>query len=82
MDLFLILILAGILEIRPGALVEGGKNRDRNRVLCYKYVQITLIRDPEGGALYLLMEIILEYTKGFLGNKDAYDPGPYSRLSN
>ncbi|MCJ1478787.1 hypothetical protein MMC13_007471 [Lambiella insularis] len=70
-DLSLILILAGMLGTRPGALVEGGKNRGRNRVLCYKHVQVTLIRDPEGGAPCLLVEITLEYTKGFLGDKDA-----------
>lgn len=75
-DLSLILILAGMLGTRPGVLVEGGKNRGRNRVLCYKHVQVTLIRDPDRGPPHVLVETTLEYTKGFLGNKDAYDPGP------
>ena len=72
-DLCLILILAGMLGIRPGALVEGGKSRGKNRVLCYRHVQVTLIRNPDGGPPKVLVEITLEYTKGFLGNKDAYD---------
>lgn len=33
-DLCLILILAGMLGTRPGALVEGGKSGCKDRVLC------------------------------------------------
>jgi hypothetical protein len=33
----------------PGALVEGGKSWGKNRILCYRHVQVTLIRGPDGG---------------------------------
>jgi hypothetical protein len=36
----------------------------RNRVLRYGHVQVTLIRDPDGGPPKFLVEITLEYTKG------------------
>jgi hypothetical protein len=33
----------------PRALVEGGKSRGKNRILCYRHAQVTLIQGPDGG---------------------------------
>src|SRR5207248_9555414 len=44
------------------------------------HVYVTLIRNPDGGPLKVLVEITLEYTEGFLDNKDAYDDRMYASL--
>jgi hypothetical protein len=53
--------LAGITGNRPDALVN----------LRYRHLQLTLIRDPAGGQPRLFIELTAEFTKGFLGSKDA-----------
>ena len=38
--------------------------------LCYRHIQVTLLRDPEGGPHQILLEFTFEFTKEFLGIKD------------
>ncbi|KAF1935665.1 hypothetical protein EJ02DRAFT_484092 [Clathrospora elynae] len=38
--------------------------------LCYWHIQVTLLRDPEGGPHRVLLEFTFEFTKEFLGIKD------------
>jgi hypothetical protein len=40
--------------------------------LCYWHVQVTLLRDAEGGPYRVLLEFTFEFTKEFLGIKDLY----------
>jgi len=40
--------------------------------LRFGYVRVSLACDPEGGPYQVVICFILEYTKGFLGVKDAY----------
>lgn len=60
-QLILFCQLAGITGNRPEALVE----------LRYRHLKLTLIRDPNGGRPRLFIELTAEFTKGFLGLKDA-----------
>ncbi|PVH92773.1 C2H2 finger domain protein [Periconia macrospinosa] len=56
----LYLQLGGFTANRPKALLS----------LCYKHIQVTLLRDPEGGPHRVLLEFTFEFTKEFLGIKD------------
>ncbi|KAF2844020.1 hypothetical protein T440DRAFT_436948, partial [Plenodomus tracheiphilus IPT5] len=56
----LYLQLGGFTANRPQALLS----------LCYRHIQVTLLRDPEGGPHRLLLEFTFEFTKQFLGVKD------------
>ncbi|KAI2788589.1 hypothetical protein POX_e06608 [Penicillium oxalicum] len=38
--------------------------------LRYRYIGVSLLRDPQGGPHRILIEFKFEYTKGFLGSKD------------
>ncbi len=38
--------------------------------------RVVLARDPEGGLHKVLIKFTLEFTKTYLGNKDAYVPRP------
>jgi hypothetical protein len=42
--------------------------------LCYRHIMITLIRDPEGGPHKIVPEFTFEFTKEYLGMKEAYVP--------
>jgi hypothetical protein len=57
----LFLQLAGFSANRPQALLD----------LCYRHIMVTLLRDPEGGPHRILLEFTYEFTKEFLGSKDA-----------
>src|SRR5450755_4119873 len=61
-QLILFCQLAGMTGNRPEALLAL-----RLRHLC-----LTLVRHPDGGPPRLLMELTAEFTKTFLGLKDAY----------
>ncbi|KAH8710290.1 hypothetical protein GQ44DRAFT_714462 [Phaeosphaeriaceae sp. PMI808] len=52
--------LGGFTANRPQALLG----------LCYRHIQVTLLRDPEGGPHQVLLEFTFEFTKEFLGIKD------------
>ncbi|KAF2676861.1 hypothetical protein K458DRAFT_379389 [Lentithecium fluviatile CBS 122367] len=56
----LYLQLGGFTANRPQALLS----------LCYQHIQVTLLRDPEGGPHRVLLEFTFEFTKEFLGIKD------------
>lgn len=58
----LYLQLGGFTANRPQALLG----------LCYRHIQVTLLRDPEGGPQRVLLEFTFEFTKEFLGIKDLY----------
>jgi hypothetical protein len=53
--------LGGITGNRPEAILE----------LRYRHLRLTLIRDPNGGPPRLFIELTAEFTKGYLGAKDA-----------
>jgi hypothetical protein len=55
------LLLAGFSANRPQALLD----------LCYRHIRVTLLRDPEGGPNQILLEFTFEFTKEYLGSKDA-----------
>ncbi|KAJ9656079.1 hypothetical protein H2201_008651 [Coniosporium apollinis] len=57
----LFLQLGGITGNRPKALLE----------LRYRHITVTLLRDPENGPHRLLLEFTFEFTKEYLGIKDA-----------
>ncbi len=59
--------LAGIIGNRPEALVE----------LRFRQLELTLIRDPNADRPRLFIQLTSEYTKGYLGIKDACVPYPY-----
>ena len=62
-QLALIMQLAGITGNRPAALLA----------VCYRHIKVTLLPDPHGGERpRVLIEIIYKYTKGYLGEKDAF----------
>ena len=63
-QLILFCQLAGITGNRPEALVQ----------LRYRHLQLTLIRDRNNPRPRLFIELTAEFTKGFLGMKDAYVP--------
>ena len=56
----LYLQLGGFTANRPKAILG----------LYYRHIQITLLRDPEGGPHRILLEFTFEFTKKFLGIKD------------
>jgi hypothetical protein len=39
--------------------------------LCYRHIVVTLLRDPNGGPHRILIEFTCEFTKQYLGMKDA-----------
>ena len=39
--------------------------------LCYRHITVTPLRDPLGGPHRILLEFTYEFTKQFLGTKDA-----------
>lgn len=53
--------LAGFSGNRPQALLN----------LRYRDIVVTLLRDPDGGRHRILIEFTCEFTKQFLGVKDA-----------
>ncbi|KAF3481524.1 uncharacterized protein GIQ15_04283 [Arthroderma uncinatum] len=53
--------LAGFTANRPGALLK----------VRYQDIQVTLLRDPDGGPNNILIEFTPEFSKTFLGDKDA-----------
>ena len=62
-QLALIMQLAGITGNRPGALLA----------VRYRHIKVTLLPDPDGGEQpRVLIEIVFNHTKGYLGEKDAY----------
>jgi hypothetical protein len=69
-QLILFCQLAGITGNRPEALVN----------LRLRHLKLTLIRDPNGGRPRLFIELTAEYTKGFLGLKDAWVPFPFTHI--
>ncbi|KAF2682551.1 hypothetical protein K458DRAFT_307420 [Lentithecium fluviatile CBS 122367] len=56
----LYLQLGGFTANRPQALLG----------LCYRHIQVTLLRDPEGGPHRVLLKFTFEFTKEFLEIKD------------
>ena len=69
-QLALILLTAAFTTTRPGAIVEGAYAKGSNKVLCYKDIELTLLRNPEPGKQdVLVMEVTLFHTKGGLGQK-------------
>ena len=62
-QLALIMQLAGITGNRPSALLA----------VCYQHIKVTLLPDPDGREQpRVLIEIVFQHTKGYLGEKDAY----------
>jgi hypothetical protein len=61
-QLILFCQLAGITGNRPEALVN----------LRFRHFKFNLIRDPNRSRPRLFIELTAEYTKGYLGSKDAY----------
>lgn len=60
-QLALIMQLAGITDNRPGALLA----------VRYRHIKVTLLPDPDGGEQpRVLIEIVFDHTKGYLGEKD------------
>ncbi|KAI1664624.1 DUF3435 domain containing protein [Pyrenophora tritici-repentis] len=59
----LYLQLGGFTANRPPALLG----------LCYRHIQVTLLRDPKGGPYRVLLEFTFKFTKEFLGIKDLYE---------
>ena len=62
-QLALIMQFAGITGNRPSALLA----------VRYQHIKVTLLEDPDGGEQpRVLIEIVFNHTKGYLGEKDAY----------
>ena len=62
-QLALLLQLAGITGSRPEALLK----------ITYSDVKISLLRNPSGGEQpRVVVDLTLNHTKGYLGDKDAY----------
>lgn len=62
-QLALIMQLAGITGNRPSALLA----------VRYQHIKVALLKDPDGGEQpRVLIEIVFNHTKGYLGEKDAY----------
>ncbi|CAG8980240.1 hypothetical protein HYALB_00009822 [Hymenoscyphus albidus] len=53
--------LAAFSGNRPSAVLN----------LCYRHIIVTLLRDPKGGPHRILIEFTCEFTKQYLGMKDA-----------
>ena len=60
-ELGLFLQLAGLTTNRPQAILD----------LRYRHIQVSLLRDPQGGPHRNLIEFTFEFTKEWLGAKDA-----------
>lgn len=60
-ELCLFLQLAGFTVNRPSAILA----------LQYKHIMVTVLRDPAGGPHRLLLEFTFEFTKEYLGMKEA-----------
>lgn len=60
-ELCLFLQLAGFTVNRSSAILA----------LQYKHIMMTVLRDPEGGPHRLLLEFTFEFTKEYLGMKEA-----------
>lgn len=60
-QLLLFCQLAAITGNRPGALLQ----------LRFQHLRLTFVRDPEGGRPRLFIYLRPEFTKTFLGEKDA-----------
>ena len=64
-QLALIMQLAGITGNRPSALLA----------VCYQHIKVALLPDPDNREqARVLIEIVFQHTKGYLGEKDAYVP--------
>ena len=62
-QLALIIQLTGITGNRPSTLLA----------VRYQNIKVTLLKDPNGGEQpQVLIEIVFNHTKGYLGEKDAY----------
>jgi hypothetical protein len=57
----LFLQLAGFSGNRPQAILD----------LRYRHIVVSLLRDPKGGPHRILIEFTCEFTKQFLGVKEA-----------
>jgi hypothetical protein len=62
MQAWFYLLMAGFTANRPQAILG----------LCYRHIQVTLLRDPAGGPNQIFLEFTYEFTKEFLGIKDMY----------
>jgi hypothetical protein len=60
-ELALFLQLAGLTTNRPQAILN----------LRYRHIQVSLLRDPQGGPHRIIIEFTFEFTKEWLGAKDA-----------
>lgn len=60
-ELGLFLQLAGLTTNRPQAILD----------LRYRHIQVSLLRDPQGGLHRIVIEFTFEFTKEWLGAKDA-----------
>lgn len=60
-ELALFLQLAGLTTNRPQAILN----------LRYRHIQVSLLRDPQGGPHRIVIEFTFEFTKEWLGSKDA-----------
>ncbi|KAJ6112296.1 hypothetical protein N7523_002118 [Penicillium sp. IBT 18751x] len=60
-ELGLFLQLAGLTTNRPQAILN----------LRYRHIQVSLLRDPHGGPHRIVIEFTFEFTKEWLGAKDA-----------
>ncbi|CAG8076758.1 unnamed protein product [Penicillium salamii] len=60
-ELGLFLQLAGLTTNRPQAILD----------LRYRHIQVSLLRDPQGGPHRIVIEFTFEFTKEWLGAKDA-----------
>jgi hypothetical protein len=60
MQMQLFLQLSGFFTGRPDAMLK----------LYYRYIVVSIMRDPVGGPYRILLEFIFEFIKGFLGAKD------------
>jgi hypothetical protein len=60
-ELGLFLQLAGLTANRPQAILN----------LRYWHIQVSLLRDPQGGPHHIVIKFTFEFTKEWLGAKDA-----------
>ncbi|KAI2959645.1 hypothetical protein CBS147352_10781 [Aspergillus niger] len=60
-ELALFLQLAGLTTNRPQAILD----------LRYRHIRVSLLRDPQGGPHRIIIEFTFEFTKEWLGTKDA-----------
>ncbi|KAJ5938275.1 hypothetical protein N7466_001409 [Penicillium verhagenii] len=60
-ELGLFLQLAGLTTNRPQAILD----------LRYRHIQVSLLRDPQGGPHRIVIEFTFEFTKEWLGAKEA-----------